>query len=586
MRYVPLVLLLLFVTNSAIATELEDRERITASAFALLLEEDFEALTRMAREYRSSGGRTSSGIWALTIFHQAVGRPGGPSTRERGYWDELEGKARRWAERYSAEPAAHICRAQLALSRAWAIRGRKYAKEVDPKDWNSFREAVEVAGRILMQQKQIASADPHWYAVMIEVAMLQSWDGNRFAELALEGLSKHPDYYPTYFSITRKLEPKWGGSGEAIESFANAAVDRTRGTEGMGMYARIYWYASSDQYGDDLFSQSKIDWPRMRSGIEDVLAHYPDQWNIQNFARFSCLAGDLALTKDLLERVESDPMPQVWLGPWEFQTCREQSTVTMSASTPPETKPPPLTCPKDALEKSSQRPMTQRSGTPGEPPIMSERRCVVHRSGRDLRHGPYLAFDVDGHWLQQGQYETGDGARNYDRKVGEWHHRKPGTCGDWIEWTVPHFRNAEEARARRKPSPVNVAMNSENARCPAGLRSLGRVDGAVGSKSCELDGLSEGPAWIWYEDGETRFEKHYVTGILAGPFRAYHSNGALRWEGAFDGGLEEGRWKLFDCDGELLCEGRAKAGHIAAGWECREGTAPPLRGWVEEIARQ
>lgn len=117
--------------------------------------------------------------------------------------------------------------------------------------------------------------------------------------------------------------PKWGGSAQAIEDFARAAVGRTRKTEGEGMYARIYWYAAQSQYHDQLFSQSKVDWPTMKRGIHDVLARYPDAWNLNNFARFACLAGDRAEAQALAARVGDIPDADVWnRDRGEFQACR------------------------------------------------------------------------------------------------------------------------------------------------------------------------------------------------------------------------------------------------------------------------
>ena len=108
----------------------------------------------------------------------------------------------------------------------------------------------------------------------------------------------------TFSAIIRLRMPKWRGSHEAIGAFANGAVELTRETEGMGMYSRVYWYASQGDYGSELFEESKVDWARMRLAIADVLARYPDQSNINNFARFACLAGDAEETRSLLSRIE------------------------------------------------------------------------------------------------------------------------------------------------------------------------------------------------------------------------------------------------------------------------------------------
>ena len=42
----------------------------------------------------------------------------------------------------------------------------------------------------------------------------------------------------------------------------------------------------------------------MRRGINSVLLEFPDQWNIQNFAVFACVANDVELTSDLLNLID------------------------------------------------------------------------------------------------------------------------------------------------------------------------------------------------------------------------------------------------------------------------------------------
>jgi hypothetical protein len=50
----------------------------------------------------------------------------------------------------------------------------------------------------------------------------------------------------------------------------------------------------------------------MKKGIDDVLKRYPDQWNINNFALFACLAKDKKMAKELLDLIKEPPMLQVW----------------------------------------------------------------------------------------------------------------------------------------------------------------------------------------------------------------------------------------------------------------------------------
>jgi hypothetical protein len=122
------------------------------------------------------------------------------------------------------------------------------------------------------------------------------------------------------------LRPQWNGDLHQIERFAEAAVARTRSIEGESMYARIYWYASQAEFANDLFFKSFARWDRVNAGFKDILARYPDDWNLNHYAKFACLAGDAKTTAKLLARIH-DPLPQAWQPEGLFRKCAESAGI-------------------------------------------------------------------------------------------------------------------------------------------------------------------------------------------------------------------------------------------------------------------
>jgi hypothetical protein len=60
----------------------------------------------------------------------------------------------------------------------------------------------------------------------------------------------------------------------------------------------------------------------MKTGFEDVVARYPDQWNYQNYAHFACQAGDSKTLDQLLSRHVRRPIiAEAWSGPVTFEEC-------------------------------------------------------------------------------------------------------------------------------------------------------------------------------------------------------------------------------------------------------------------------
>ena len=292
--------------------EMSERDMIKVKVIDLADAENFEQLEVLAETYRTSQTRTPSGVWALTLFYLGLGETFAINVRDDRYWTRREQFARKWVTAYPQSPTARLAYARYLLNRGWSNRGRGNATTVKPEDWKPFNDYVQKARRYLESNKAISSKDPVWYTMMEVIAYIQGWPEDEFAPLLDEALKYDPGYYQIYFEAINYYAPKWGGDAASIERFARWATQYNKATDGYGMYARIYWSASQFQYKDRLFIDSRVDWATMKQGIDDVLKVYPDQWNINNFAKFACLAGDKAKTAELIKRIERLHPPEVW----------------------------------------------------------------------------------------------------------------------------------------------------------------------------------------------------------------------------------------------------------------------------------
>jgi len=293
------------------AGELEDRMEIARQVTSLFESEKFDELDRMAEEFRTGESRTSSGLWKLTLFYTGLYVRYDGKADER-YFDKVDGLYLKWMAQNPDSTVAHISYASSLVNRAWFFRGNGWARDVPKEAWKPFYEYLEKARLHLMENKQATDKDPVWFHNMLVIAKGESWPLDRFLALVEEGTAKHPYFYEIYFKAIDYLLPKWHGDKEMIEGFASAAVKRTRERDGVGIYARIYWYASQVQYGTSLFTNTKVVWNRMSAGIDDVLGRYPDQWNINNFAHFACLARDKDMAAALLARIDGPPIEYAW----------------------------------------------------------------------------------------------------------------------------------------------------------------------------------------------------------------------------------------------------------------------------------
>ncbi len=305
-------------------SELEMRANIEKMVSEAFQKQDYETLERTAKEFRVSKARTSSGLWKLTLYYAGIVSAIEKSTGEDpSRFATVDSLVSEWTKRYPESPTAWICQSLALKARGWAYRGGGYANTVPKEAWKPFFTYVGMARTVLEKHKDVASSDPKWYEEMLTIATVESWDKSRFLTLIDEALKREPVFYQTYFSALDYLLPKWGGNVAEVELFALAAVRRTSQLEGKGMYARIYWYSSQSQFGNAIFQESMARWPSMRAGFDDVVAKYPDSWNLNNFAKFSCLAGDAKKLRELMKRVEKNVLEEAWGSRQLYLQCRE-----------------------------------------------------------------------------------------------------------------------------------------------------------------------------------------------------------------------------------------------------------------------
>ncbi len=307
-------------------SELEQRAEVAAATERNFLANDFKRLERISTQYRTKKSRSSSGLWMLTLFYSGIEEFIKNQTRGQdpdASFAVIEEKTKKWIQDYPESPTAHIAHGLALLERAWAYRGGGYASTVKPESWAQFRQSIDKARTYLESSKVVASVDPKWYECMMVIARTQDWDRRDFDALLKEALEREPLFYQTYFSALEYLLPKWHGDIRQIEAFAQDAVIWTKEEEGLGMYARLYWYASQSQFKNDLFNNSLVDWPQMKQGFEDVISRYPDPWNLNNFARFACLARDKPKTLVLLKRIEPMVVREAWVPVSLKQQCAD-----------------------------------------------------------------------------------------------------------------------------------------------------------------------------------------------------------------------------------------------------------------------
>lgn len=278
--------------------EMKIRQHIIDQVQQALERSDFTTLEELSRSFRENKSRTHSGIWKLSVFYDSFRiekNEAAHVTREKLIDD--------WVQAYPKSPSAHIVKSKTLLYRAWFYRGNNIVKETPSDAWLPFYTYVNLALENHLKYKEIASIDPEWYAVTIQLAMVSNWKRTEFDNLIKEAIEREPYYYDIYLKAFEYLLPKWHGSFEEADQFARNMQNVTSKEDGRSLYARIYWNLNSTNI-NHLFRDDKFaSWPEMKKSFDDMMIRYPDEWNLHNYAKLACLAGDKETAHQLIDKI-------------------------------------------------------------------------------------------------------------------------------------------------------------------------------------------------------------------------------------------------------------------------------------------
>ncbi len=290
--------------------ELTFRTRLKLQVQESLQREKFDDLEKVAQIFRDRQTRTGSGVWALTQFYMSFSWM---DLANDQHWNKVEQTLLRWQKRFPASATPVI-----AYAAALSERGRQIRSDRGREQASLFwRRGYD----LLLHTKSFSDKDPSWYVQIGYAGCTHDWKPQEFDKLLEEGMTRFPAHYQMYFAALEYYRCNTTQLPYHLEGIASRAARNNKATDGDGPYARVYWYAAEAYFGDRLFQDTKVNWPRMKNAMDDVLRQYPDQWNINNFAYFACLKGDKAKTRELLGRVTT-PIMDVWDSEERFQQCR------------------------------------------------------------------------------------------------------------------------------------------------------------------------------------------------------------------------------------------------------------------------
>ena len=201
------------------------------------------ALFRIYEERRESVNlRPPLGVLELAWFEQSLSDGSyGPDDDAVLTWQLMNGASVLFVRRSNAGVSAAIDKAAwidpwvklhfsgLAhLRSAWTARGRGFAKDVKPENWERFRDFSALARRDLEESWRLRTDRPEAAYEMIQVSVDAPKEGEDPRLWFDRTVQAQMDFTPAYEAMWVHLLPRWGGSYEEMLALGREALETER----------------------------------------------------------------------------------------------------------------------------------------------------------------------------------------------------------------------------------------------------------------------------------------------------------------------------------------------------------------------
>lgn len=150
---------------------------------AALVQKDFDALEKMARDARERKTRFSGGVWKLYSYYVALSIPILGESASDEDWKFHFANLKAWVEARPESAAARIALASAYEGYGNKARGSGYASSVSDDGWKVYAERYEQAASVLADAAILKEKCPFWYEAMQDLALAQGWEKSQEKQL-------------------------------------------------------------------------------------------------------------------------------------------------------------------------------------------------------------------------------------------------------------------------------------------------------------------------------------------------------------------------------------------------------------------
>ncbi len=254
--------------------ERKDQKENLARAFNLFTNKNYDALEKMAADYRASKVETAGGFQKLACVYNGLM----PSKRDPdAVWEERRVQLQDWIRAKPQSPTPRIAMARLLTDYAWKIRGGGWASEVKPEAWQSFSSRLRDGLRYLDEAKKLPGKCPAYWSSLQRIALGLQFDKKRYDKIFEQATNEFPNYTPCYEVRANYLLPRWNGEEGEWEADLARSADALGGEAGDMLYTRVVWFIHQTLDSTNVFADNKgLSYPRVLQGFTVILKRFPD----------------------------------------------------------------------------------------------------------------------------------------------------------------------------------------------------------------------------------------------------------------------------------------------------------------------
>lgn len=272
------------------------------------LDETLYCLTKSPERFQSGKSGASAVYW---MFRREMPGP--------GVNPDESNHLQKWKHEKPQSMFVRFGELRLQYATSWNARGSDVASKVTKENWQRFNEGLAKAEQAVLAAPDEIKSTPITQNLLIAILLDRPESKTSPRTAFEEGVRRWPDYYDFYELMLTRLVPRWGGSWDAVDAFIVEWSKRLAKTEGDSMYARLY--LSMITAGVDPWD-TRLNWPRMKSSLEELVGKYPDPVFKNLAASFACRYADGPQFQASLQRITPQQLDRsIWLDGTNPEIC-------------------------------------------------------------------------------------------------------------------------------------------------------------------------------------------------------------------------------------------------------------------------